>query len=139
MISYILDMNVISELRKQERADPQVRKWYARVSASQLYLSVLTLGEIRSGIQRVEVSDPGQLRALTAWLEKLMTNFGDRILPITVNIADRWGRMDWTQGCSDVDGLIAASALEHHMTVVTRNQRDFDRTGAVVLNPWQAS
>ena len=137
MKGYLLDTNVLSELRKGKRANPDVLAWYQGVSADDLFASVLVFGEIRSGIERIRPNDPAQAKALDRWVKELETLYVDRIVPITVAVADRWGRFNAVSPISAIDGLMAATALENDLTLVTRNVQDVMRTGAKVLNPFQ--
>jgi toxin FitB len=138
-MAYLIDTNVLSEIRKRARADPSVLKWWATVSPADLYVSVLTLGEIRYGVESKRARDPAQGRVLEKWLEVTRKRFSDRLLPVTEGIADRWGNLGIGDPIPDVDGLLAATALEHGLTVVTRNTKDFIRAGTPVLNPWNWS
>jgi Predicted nucleic acid-binding protein, contains PIN domain len=137
MRGYLLDTNVLSELRKGKRADPNVLAWYQGISADDLFTSVLVFGEIRSGIERIRPNDPAQAKALDRWFNELETSYVDRILPISVAVADRWGRFNAVSPISVIDGLMAATALENDLTLVTRNVHDVMRTGAKLLNPFQ--
>jgi predicted nucleic acid-binding protein len=128
---------VLSELRKGKRADPNVLAWYQGISADDLFTSVLVFGEIRSGIERIRPNDPAQAKALDRWFNELETSYVDRILPISVAVADRWGRFNAVSPISVIDGLMAATALENDLTLVTRNVHDVMRTGAKLLNPFQ--
>jgi predicted nucleic acid-binding protein len=135
---YLLDTNVISELRKGNRANPNVLAWFQSIDVlDELYVSVLLFGEIRSGIERIRTSDPVQARNLERWLRGLEATYADRILPITTSIADLWGRLSANDPPSVVDCLLAATAIESNLTLVTRNVRDIARTGANVLDPFQ--
>lgn len=134
---FLLDTDVLSELRKRKR-NPDVVKWFGATPDSELYLSVITLAEIERGIERQESVDPTFAKDLAAWLERTLRAFGERILPLTVNIARRWGRLAARIGNTELDLAIAATALEHGLTVVTGNTRHFQRTGALLLNPFQA-
>lgn len=134
---YLLDTNVLSELRKPRR-DPHVARWISTVPGSELYLSTVTFAEIERGIERQRVVDPAFAKQLADWLEFTLRAFGDRILPLTINIARRWGRLAATIGNTEVDLAIAATALEHGLTVVTGNVRHFQRTGVNLLNPFHA-
>ena len=136
MSGFLLDTNVLSELRKGPRAHPGVRAWVEAQSADELFISVLALAEIRDGIERLRPRDPRQAARLEIWLAETTTHFGARILPVTPEIADRWGRLCIAQPPPDFDRLIAATALEHGLDLVTRNVRDFARTGVTVVNPW---
>jgi len=135
-MAFLLDTNVLSELRKKQNINTSVKTWWDATPQHLVYLSVLTLGEIRTGIETKRRRDPVQARMLEVWLQRMQLQFADRILPITDKIADRWGTLGIDQRIPDVDGLIAATALEHGLTVVTRNVDDFVRSGVPVLNPW---
>jgi predicted nucleic acid-binding protein len=137
-VTYLLDTNVLSETRKRE-PDASVIQWIAATPAEQLYLSVLTLGEIEQGIARVrERADHQQATALEGWLRDVKLGFADRILPVTLLVASAWGRRRYAQPLPVIDGLLAATAQAHGMTLVTRNVKDFQRSGAWVLNPFAA-
>jgi toxin FitB len=133
---YLLDTNVISELRKQARADSKVLAWFHSVDEDQLFLSVLVLGEIRKGVEMARQRDPFQANFLEAWLSTLETAYQERLLPVTPAISDRWGRLSAIRPISTIDGLIAATALERSLTLVTRNTGDVRHTGAALLNPF---
>lgn len=137
MKNFLLDTNVLSEIRKGSRADVRVMSWWDGIEATQVYLSVLCLGEIRYGIELKRRNDSEQSVALEKWLDITMTQFGDRILPINEVVAEQWGRQCLDQRLPDADGLIAATAVVHGLTVATRNTKDFLRSGALVLNPWE--
>lgn len=137
MAGVLLDTNVLSELRKGPRCDAKVRAWLALQESQELFLSVLAIAEIRDGIERLRGRDPKQAARLEAWLNETETFFRDRILPITPEIADRWGRLRTPQPLPDFDRLIAATAAHHGLEIATRNIRDFERTGIPVTNPWQ--
>lgn len=136
---FLLDTNVVSELRKAGKADPHVRRWAARISPTALYLSVISVLELEIGILRVERRDPSQGAILRTWLDqRVLPTFEDRILPIDTPVARRCAHLHIPDPHSDRDALIAATALLHGMTVVTRNTANFEKTGAPLLNPWQA-
>jgi predicted nucleic acid-binding protein len=130
----LIDTNVISELRKGAKCNPNVAAWYSSIVDA--FVSVLVLGEIRKGIERARTNDPARARVLERWLEATMSTFGDRVLPIDQAIADEWGRMSARRPVSTVDGLMAATARVHRMTLVTRNLADVADLGADVLNPF---
>jgi predicted nucleic acid-binding protein len=134
-MGYLLDTCIVSELRKP-RCDPGVSAWMARIRADEAFLSVLTLGEIRRGIELHRAKDARAAGALERWLLGLELHYADRILLITAAITDRWGRLSPNQPLPVSDGLIAATALVHNLTVVTRNTADFTRSGANTLNPF---
>ena len=128
---------MLSELRKQQRCYPNVVGWLESVEPDELFLSVLSCGEIRKGIELVRRRDPASARALDRWLAGLETHYADRILPVTAAIADRWGRISPDQPLPVTDGLLAATGLEHKLTIVTRNTGDFARSGVATLNQFQ--
>ena len=134
-MSWLLDTNVISELRKGERADPGVRAWYAGTLAAELYTSVLVLGEVRRGIESIRRRDAISATALEHWLGRIVDGFTDRILPVDAAVADRWGALNVPDPVPTVDGLLAATALVHDLVLVTRNVRDVSGTGVRVLDP----
>jgi predicted nucleic acid-binding protein len=132
---YLLDTDVLSDLRKRRR-NLNVASWVRTVPGSELYLSTVTFFEIERGIERQRKADPAFAKDLEAWLELTLRAFGDSILPLTVNIARRWGRLAAQLGNKELDLAIAATALEHGLTVVTGNVSHFERTGAPILNPF---
>jgi hypothetical protein len=132
---YLLDTCIISELRRKP-CNAGVSAWIASVEPEELYLSVITLGEIRRGIELHRSKDPKAAGALERWLLGLEAYYAERILPISAAVADRWGRLAPHQPLPVSDGLIAALALEHKLTVVTRDVTDFQRSGVNVLNPF---
>ena len=134
---YLLDTNVVSELRKRERANRFVTAWIRKRKPQELYLSVLTLGELRRGAERVSRRDPRSAAVLPAWLDRTRTRFRDRIVNVDGAVADLWWRLGAVDPLPDVDGLLAATALVHGMTVVTRNVRHIAPTGAAHLNPFE--
>ncbi|HEY3756226.1 MAG TPA: type II toxin-antitoxin system VapC family toxin [Opitutaceae bacterium] len=134
-MGYVLDTCIISEIRKASRSQ-KVSAWVASVPADDLFLSVLTLGEIRRGIELHRFNNPVAANSLERWLAGLETHYAGRILPITGAIADRWGRLSPAQPIPVTDGLIAATALEHKLTVATRNTGDFQRSGVSTHNPF---
>lgn len=136
---YLIDTNVVSELRKAKagKADKNVIAWAANVSVDSLFLSVITILELEIGIQLVERRDPTQGTLLRAWLEDhVLLAFSGRILPVDVPVARRCAKLHAPDPCSDRDALIATTALVHGMTVLTRNIADFQATGVELLNPW---
>ncbi|EBQ7118299.1 type II toxin-antitoxin system VapC family toxin [Salmonella enterica] len=136
---FILDTNVISELRKagDGKADSQVMRWLSSVNSRQLYLSVITLLELERGILRVERRDVLQGQMLRRWLDgNVLPVFADRILPVDVAVVRQCARLHVPDPRPESDTLIAATALVHGMTVVTRNVADFDPTGVAIINPW---
>ena len=138
MSGYLLDTNVVSELRKGARTNARVRAWFDGVDASELYLSVLVVGEIRRGIERVRRRDAASAAALDRWLTKVEGEFDDRILVVDRDVAEQWGRVDATGPLGAVDGMLAATAIVHDLVLVTRNVRDARRSGARFLDPFAA-
>lgn len=135
-MSYLLDTNVISELRKGERADANVASWFADLADEEIFLSVLTIGEIRRGIESVRRRDPDSAAALDRWLALLCEVHEDRILPINRAIAEEWGRMNVPDPLPVVDGLLAATARVLGLTLVTRNIADVKGAGVELLDPF---
>lgn len=136
-MKWLLDTNVLSELRKAERCDPRVARWAAAREPEALYTSVLVLGEIRRGIERLRRKDVRQARALAGWLEQVRLAFAGRILEVTEDVAEEWGRLDVPDPRPVVDGLLAATAKVNGLTLVTRNESDVAGTGVQVLNPFK--
>ncbi len=135
-MSFLVDTNVVSELRKGERCDPRVRSWLANVDENAIYLSVLTIGEIRRGIESIRVRDAAAAAALEVWLRRLVADAGDRIIAVDEEVAEVWGTLNVPDPLPVVDGLLAATAKVHGLTIVTRNTKDFARTGMHCLNPF---
>ncbi len=135
---YLLDTNVISELRKpHSRLNKQVMAWANSVSANLLFLSVITILEIETGILLTERRDATQGSILRLWLNQhVLPTFSERILFVDIAVAQQCAKLHVPDRCSDRDALIAATALIHGMTVVTRNTEDFTMTGVNLLNPW---
>ena len=134
---FLLDTNVVSEVRKGRRCDAGVSNWYAGVSEGDLYLSTLVLGEIRRGIELSRRRrDNQQADRLESWLQAVTGRFAERILPVDAEVADTWGRMCAIRPVPVIDGLLAATALTYGMTLVTRNISDVQGLGAQLLNPF---
>ena len=137
---YILDTNVVSELRKAGagKANAGVVSWAEKVPANQLYLSVISILELEQGILQVSRRDIQQGKLLRDWLEQhVIPAFQERILPIDLPVALRCASLHVPDPGAERDTLISATALVHGMTIVTRNTKDFAATGAKLLNPWQ--
>lgn len=132
---FLLDTVILSELRRRER-NPGVTRWLAEQRSSDLYLSVVTVGEIERGIVRQQSSNPQFAAELAAWLDRMLTLYHDRMLGVDIATSRRWGRLSGALGHDSADLLIAATALEHRLTVVTRNVRHFEPTGVAVLDPF---
>ena len=136
-MTYLLDTNVVSEIGKS-RPEPGVRSWFADVSDDSLHLSVLVLGEMRHGVERLRPRDPAQASALDRWLTTVEDQFAERTFDVDAPIAHAWGRINATGLVPVVDGLLAATALVHGLVVVTRDTDPFDRVGVPYLNPWSS-
>ncbi len=134
---YLIDSNIISEVRKGRRCDPNVAAWYRSIRDDELFLSVLVIGEIRQGIERLRPRNPRQAVALESWLEELLQGFGDRILPVDEKAAQNWGRLNAGRVFPVIDSLLAATAEAHGLTLVTRNVRDIERSGVRCMNPFE--
>jgi len=135
-VSYLLDSNIVSELRKRDRADAGVRQWLAGVDDSELFLSVLTVGELRRGIESIHRRDRARALVLNRWFHALVTQYDERILLVDQRVAEEWGRMNALATLPAVDSLLAATAHVHGLTFVTRNTKDVARTGVPCLNPF---
>lgn len=136
MSDFLLDTNVISELRKGQRADSSVTSWFAQVADEGIFLSVVTIGEIRRGVESVRRRDPDSAASLDRWLARLNESYGERILPVDRAVAEEWGRMNVPDPLPVIDGLLAATARVLGLTLVTRNVADVEATGADVLDPF---
>ncbi|PSJ58403.1 type II toxin-antitoxin system VapC family toxin [Kumtagia ephedrae] len=132
---FLLDTNVVSAARK---SDPAVVRWLVAHEHDGLWLSVVTLGEIASGVHQKRRRDPAAARYLERWLEGLRLQYRDRVLDIDDQVAVEWGRIDAIRTRGTADGLIAATAIVHGVAVVTRNVADFRDTGVALFNPWSA-
>jgi predicted nucleic acid-binding protein len=135
-VNYLIDTNVISEVRKGDRCDAKVAHWYEGVQDHQLYLSVLVLAEIRKGVERMRPRDPAQARVLEKWLTAVNKRFGERILSVDDAVAEEWGRMNAPRPLPIIDCLLAATAKVHGLTLVTRNVGDIGGVGIQLLNPF---
>jgi toxin FitB len=135
-MSYLIDTNIISEVRKGDRCDPNVSAWYASIADEDLFLSTLVLGEIRKGVELVRPRDPGRAAALERWLREVETAFEGRVLGIDNAVSDRWGRMSAIRPVPVIDGLLAATAFTNGCMLVTRDDRDVVGLGALILNPF---
>jgi predicted nucleic acid-binding protein len=136
-VSYLIDTNVISEVRKGKRCDKHVSAWYASIADDDLFLSTLVLGEIRKGVELARRRDAAKAVALERWLQEVETTFGGRVLGIDNAVSDQWGRMCAIRPVPVIDGLLAATALVNGLTLATRNERDVAGLGATVLNPFK--
>jgi toxin FitB len=134
---FLLDTNVLSELRRPQKAAPKVAAWAASVRQAELYLSVITILEIEAGILLIEHrNDQAQAGTMRIWMDRIRQSFASRILPVDTEVALRCARLHVPDRRPDRDALIAATALVHELTVVTRNVADFGPTNVTVLNPW---
>ena len=138
-MSYLIDANIISEVRKGARCDAHVSAWYASVADDDLFLSTLVLGEIRKGVELARPRDSGKAVALERWLREVEAAFNGRVLGIDNAVSDQWGRMSAIRPLPVIDGLLAATALTNGLTLVTRNDRDVAGLGATVFNPFKGA
>ena len=133
---FLLDTDVLSALRRRER-HPEAVSWVETQRTADLYISVVTVGEIERGITQQQPRDPSFAGELALWLDRVLAWYSDRILIVDAATARRWGQLSATLGHDGADLLIAATALEHGLTVVTRNARHFEPTGVPTLNPFE--
>ena len=133
---YLLDTMVLSELRKKE-CDPNVIQWFSDKADQELFISVVSIGEIAKGIAQQDKRDQAFAQKLRQWLDKLLLVYSERILPVDIPVARRWGEISAQAQNSGVDILLAATALEHNLTVVTRNEKHFAATSVKIINPWR--
>ncbi len=134
-MTYLLDTNVVSEFRRPQR-DATFDAWFGQVDPSELFLSALVIGEIAYGIALLQLRrDARQASLLERWLAELKHAFAERVLPVSAAVGERWGRLNATRPLPAVDGLLAATALEHDLTLVTRDAV-FTGTGVRLLDPW---
>jgi toxin FitB len=135
-VSFLVDSNILSELRRGRRCHPAVWQW-ARQAEDELHTSVVVLGELKRGIERVRPKDPRFAAGLERWLTRLVERMAGRILPIDQAVALEWGRITAPRTVPPIDGLLAATALVRGMVVVTRNVKDFADLGVSYLNPFE--
>jgi len=133
---FLLETNVVSELRKGERCAPKVNAWAQNSESNQNFLSVLVVGELRRGAILKRRTDRAAADALEQWIARLTHLYSDRILPVTLEIAQEWGRLSALRPIPPEDGLLAATANVHRLTFVTRNTRNVQGLGVAILNPW---
>ena len=136
MNGFLLDTNILSELRKGRRCNAGVRQWFQKTTSEQLFVSVLVLGEIRQGIERIRLRDPAQSNVLEEWLLNLYAEIQDRLLPVDEQVADQWGRLGLRQPIPILDAFMAATAKLHDLTIVSRDVEGFQNTGMRLLNPF---
>ena len=132
---FLIDTVTVSELRRRRR-DPAVVAWFGRQRTTDLFLSVISIGEIERGIARQRETNQSFAGSLAAWLDRVLALYGERVLPFDLQTARRWGALSAALGNESADLMIAATALERGLTVVTRNASGFEPTGAVVLDPF---
>jgi toxin FitB len=132
---FLIDTVTLSELRRRPR-DPEVVAWFERQRTADLFLSVITVGEIERGIARQRETDPGFAAALATWLDRVLALYSERILSFDLRTSRRWGVLSANLGNDSADLMIAATALENGLTVVTRNVSDFEPTGVAVIDPF---
>jgi predicted nucleic acid-binding protein len=133
---YLLDTNVLSETRRT-RPDPGVAAFLSAADAIGLFLSVLTLGELRKGVAAKRAADGLAADRIAVWVDTIETTFADRLLTIDAPVASRWGELSAGRPAPVIDTLLAATAMHHGLTLVTRNVRDVEATGVAILNPWR--
>jgi len=136
-VSFLIDTNVVSEVRKGERCDPAVAAWWVGVAEDDLRVSVLVLGEIRKGVELARPRDPQKAAVLEAWLTELVSDYSDRILPVDAAVAGEWGRIAAIRPVPAIDALLAATARANDLTLVTRNAADVAGLDVNVLNPFE--
>lgn len=135
-MTYLLDTNVVSEMTKRHR-DPRVTAWLETVHGPTLRLSVLVMGEIRKGIELARRQDPVKAAAHESWLTRIQDEFAMRIIPVTSEVAEEWGRLNAIRSVPVVDGLIAATARTYDWTLATRNVKDFAGLDVKIVNPFE--
>lgn len=135
-MKFLLDTNVISEIRKRGRANPNVARWVMQTPVADMGTSVIVLAEIRRGIELKRRRDPEQARAFDRWFSQMRARLGARVLPIDEPIAEAWARLSIPDPLPFIDGVLAATAKVHGLTVVTRNTADIARTGAKSIDPF---
>lgn len=135
---FLLDTNVVSELRKGDRADGGVQTWFAEVRGDELALSVLVTGELRLGVLRIERRDPEGAGALATWLARVEDAYRDRLLPVDADIAATWARLNAERPLPVIDSLMAATAVVHGLTLVTRNVSDLAGVPVEMMDPFTA-
>jgi toxin FitB len=135
-MAYLVDTNILSELRKGQRCHQAVGAWFAAVADDELFLSVLVIGEMQRGADRIRRRDPKSANALDRWLGNITATYAERILPVTLAIARLWGSFGVPDPIPTVDGLLAATAVHHELVLATRNVNDVVRTGVQFINPF---
>lgn len=138
-MSFLVDTNVISELRKGSRCDRSVTSWFEALHPEEIFLSVLSLGELRRGVEIIRRRNPAAAETLEEWLDSLVRDHGDRILPIDLEVASEWGRLKVSDPLPVIDALLAATAKVYGLILATRNTRNVERTGVECVNPFVRS
>ncbi|MEI6270047.1 MAG: type II toxin-antitoxin system VapC family toxin [Methylococcaceae bacterium] len=134
-MSYLLDTDILSAIRRKQR-DPNLEQWLRTINSTDIFLSVVTLGEVERGITQQRLINPTFSEDLERWLDTILLRYEQRILPLSVNIARRWGQLSAEIGNSSADLMIAATAIEHNLIVATRNTRHFEATKVSLINPY---
>ena len=137
-MSYLLDTNVISEVRRP-KPNAAVKSWFEEAAGEDLFLSVLVIGEIRQGIERLRRRDPEQAGTFERWLDTLQQDFRDRLLPVSAAVGDAWGRLNAPAPLPVVDSLLAATAIVHGLVFVSRDTSKLEGAGVPLLNPWEVA
>jgi len=138
-VSWLIDTNILSELRKGSRADNRVRAWFDATAEAELFTSVLVLGEIRRGVELIRRRDSTAAETLERWMKLLPDHFAGRLLPIDSAVAECWGALNVPNPIPTIDGLLAATAIVHDLVLATRNTADISRTGVRYFNPFEGS
>ncbi len=134
-MSYLVDTDILSAIRRKKR-DPNLEKWFCSIHSEDVYLSVVTIGEVERGIIQQQRVNPDFADDLQRWLDTILQRYEKRILPLCIGIARRWGKLSGKLGHNSADLMIAATALHHHLTIATRNTRHFEPTNVSLINPY---
>ena len=134
-MSFLLDTDILSAIRRKQR-DQNLEKWLLSINSLDVYISVVTIGEVERGITQQQRNNPAFAEDLQRWLDTILQRYQQRILPLSISIAQRWGRLSAELGHNSADLMIAATALEHNLIVATRNTRHFEPTLVGLINPY---
>ena len=134
-MSFLLDTDILSAIRRKQR-DQNLEKWLLSINSLDVYISVVTIGEVERGITQQRRNNPEFAEDLQHWLDTILQRYQQRILPLSISIAQRWGRLSAELGHNSADLMIAATALEHNLIVATRNTRHFEPTQVGLINPY---
>ena len=134
-MSFLLDTDILSAIRRKQR-DQNLEKWLLSINSLDVYISVVTIGEVERGITQQRRNNPAFAEDLQRWLDTILQRYQQRILPLSISIAQRWGRLSGELGHNSADLMIAATALEHNLIVATRNTRHFEPTLVGLINPY---